>query len=95
MDLVNIIKEKEAQLIDVREPFEFGSGTVQGAINIPLSSIAQEIHTLKKMAGPKVLFCRSGARSHQAAMFLEQNGLQEVYNGGGLFDMEILMYNLK
>jgi rhodanese-related sulfurtransferase len=32
---------------------------------------------------PLILCCASGNRSGHAAQFLQQHGLQEVYNGGG------------
>ncbi|MFM6915907.1 MAG: rhodanese-like domain-containing protein [Aquirufa sp.] len=38
------------------------------------------------MAGPIVVYCRSGNRSGMAQMLLKQAGLTEVYNGGGLHD---------
>ena len=35
------------------------------------------------MKKPLVLCCASGGRSSQATSFLAQNGVEEVYNGGG------------
>jgi phage shock protein E len=42
------------------------------------------------MRTPIVAYCRSGARSGMAVSLLKQSGINEVYNGGGLFDL----YNL-
>lgn len=70
-----------AFLVDVREPSEFASGSVKGAVNIPLGKVSQNINKFK---GKKqvVVFCRSGARSGQAKSILEQNGISNVFNGG-------------
>ncbi len=70
-----------AFLVDVRTPQEFSSGSVKGAVNIPLSEITQRISEFK---GKKniVVFCRSGNRSTQAKNILEQNGIKNVINGG-------------
>jgi len=39
------------------------------------------------MKKPIVAYCRSGARSSMAVSILKQNGLNEVYNAGGLQDI--------
>ncbi len=69
-----------AFLVDVRTPAEFAAGSVEGAINIPLSEVEDE---LKQFKGKKnvVVFCRSGGRSAQAKNILDQNGFNNVING--------------
>lgn len=74
---------KKATIIDVRTPSEFSMGKVEGSINIPLNEIPDRIEEFKNIDGDIVLCCASGNRSGQATMFLEQNGLNNVYNGGG------------
>lgn len=78
--LKEVIKEG-AFLVDVRTPSEFASGSVKGAVNIPLDKISGQ---LSKFKGKKniVVFCRSGNRSGQAKQILEKNGFQNVVNGG-------------
>jgi rhodanese-related sulfurtransferase len=90
MEILELLKTNNCNLIDVREPFEFESGSVEGAINIPMSVFVSKLDEIKKMEGPIILFCRSGARSHQAQLFLEQQGYKDIHNGGGL----MTMYNL-
>lgn len=70
-----------AFLVDVRTPAEFSSGSVKGAVNIPLDTLQSQLHRFKNKKGI-VVFCRSGARSGQAKSILEQNGYREVINGG-------------
>jgi len=80
VQLKEIIKEG-AFLVDVRTPSEFGSGSVKGAVNIPLDKVSGQ---LSKFKGKKhiVVFCRSGNRSSQAKSILEKNGFDNVINGG-------------
>lgn len=70
-----------AFLVDVRTPSEFASGSVKGAVNIPLDKVSGQ---LSKFKGKKhiVVFCRSGNRSSQAKSILEKNGFDNVVNGG-------------
>ncbi|WP_296703825.1 rhodanese-like domain-containing protein [Algoriphagus sp.] len=78
--LIDAIQEG-AFLVDVRSAGEFASGSVKGAVNIPLDRVGSQ---LAKFKGKKniVVFCRSGNRSGQAKSILEQNGFQNVINGG-------------
>ena len=81
---------KDAFLVDVRTPGEFASGSVKGAVNIPLSSIE---HQLGRFKGKKniVVFCRSGNRSGQAKRILERNGIEKVINGGTRQHVELVL----
>ncbi len=69
--------------IDVREPSEFASGHVAGALNIPLSELQTASKQLKKV--PKdselVVYCRSGGRAASAISFFESLGYKKVKNG--------------
>jgi phage shock protein E len=70
-----------AFLVDVRTRQEFLTGSVPGAVNIPLDNLNSQLPLLR---GKKaiVVFCMSGGRSGQAKIFLEQQGIQHVINGG-------------
>ncbi len=73
----------KATIIDVREVYEFEEGCVEGSINIPLGTVPDKIEEFKKIEGDIILCCKSGGRSGQATMFLQQHGMTNVYNGGG------------
>ena len=76
----------KAFVVDVRSAGEFSSGSIKGAVNIPLDQINNNI---AKFKGKKqvVVFCRSGMRSGQAKSILERNGIENVLNGGGINNM--------
>ncbi|MCC6385649.1 MAG: rhodanese-like domain-containing protein [Bacteroidia bacterium] len=78
--LKEAIKEG-AYLVDVRTPGEFSSGSVTGAVNIPLDKVKNQISKFKDKKHI-VVFCKSGVRCSQAKSILEQNGFQNVINGG-------------
>lgn len=70
-------------IIDVREPDEYASGHVDGAINIPPSKLLEGADQLKDIAKdtPLILYCRSGSRSQVAIHLLEQQGFTDMTNG--------------
>ena len=70
-----------AFLVDVRTPAEFSTGSVKGAVNIPLDKVQSQLSKFKNKKNI-VVFCRSGNRSSQAKSILEQNGYQNIINGG-------------
>jgi adenylyltransferase/sulfurtransferase len=74
-----IDSKADFQLIDVREPHEYQIANL-GAELIPLAQVEAQAD---KFARDKqvVVHCRSGARSGNAILLLEQKfGLQNLYN---------------
>jgi hydroxyacylglutathione hydrolase len=66
-----------ATVIDVREPEEFASGHVPGAINLPQADLATRLDELPRDR-PVFVICQGGFRSLRAAQFLKQRGLSDV-----------------
>ena len=81
-------------LVDVRTPAEFDSGHIQGAINIPVESLASR---LSEVPGdePIVVYCRSGNRSAQASRILEDAGYNDIYDLGGVIDWTAAGFTLE
>ncbi|OCH20049.1 sulfurtransferase [Aliivibrio fischeri] len=79
--------EQGALLIDVRTPGEFDQGHLDGATNYPLNTVDKAFAKIDKDT-PIVVYCQSGARSGKAMSYLKQVGFKEVYNGGGLVEMQ-------
>ena len=86
MSMKEIYKTKKVALVDVRTPLEFQAGSIVGAINIPMNEVVSRIDELKKME-PLVVFCRSGSRSEQVMHYLRNQGVSEVWNGGGWIEL--------
>ena len=81
-------------IIDVRTAEEFSAGHIDGAINLPVDQIGEQITRVKGLKpGSKLLvYCRSGRRSAAAAQILQQRGYSQVLDGGGI---ETLSKSLK
>ena len=82
------LRQPGAVLVDVRRPEEYGQGHLPGAVNIDVTApdFAQRIAALDQNA-PTYLYCRSGARSANAAGLLTKAGFTSVHNLlGGVLD---------
>ena len=72
------------QVVDVREPVEFVGplGHIRGARLIPLAELPKRNNDLSRVR-PLVMVCRSGARSAQAVVLLQEAGFVDVANLAG------------
>lgn len=93
MDMNKLINDPNTILIDVRTPMEYADQHVDGSLNIPLDTIEERAAEIKNMGKPIVLFCRSGARSGQALMYLQHFGVENIYNAGGIANVMLHKMN--
>ncbi|HAA01725.1 MAG TPA: rhodanese-like domain-containing protein [Flavobacteriales bacterium] len=93
MNLQELVKDPKTVLIDVRTPMEYADQHIEGSLNIPLDTVPEEIDRIRNLNATVVLFCRSGARSGQALMYLQQAGIKNSYNAGGISNVMVLKMN--
>ena len=74
-------RAESALLIDVREPGEYASGHIPGAVNVPLSTIDRADLPTDR---PLFLYCLRGSRSARAAGILRRRGYGQVRSIGGI-----------
>jgi glyoxylase-like metal-dependent hydrolase (beta-lactamase superfamily II)/rhodanese-related sulfurtransferase len=70
-------RPSSALVLDVREPEEYVSGHVPGAVNLPQAEIASRLDEVPRDR-PVFVICQGGFRSLRAAQFLGQCGLADV-----------------
>jgi phage shock protein E len=92
-NIIEQIKSKKGTLLDVRSVMEFEGEHINGAINIPLDTVESKIKEIAAMPKPIVVYCLSGGRSGVATSILQQNGISETYNGGGIFTLNNILNN--
>ena len=69
----------QPMLLDVREPWEYQTCHLDGAMPMPMRTVPARLAELAPDQ-PVVCICHHGARSMQVASFLEQNGFADVSN---------------
>jgi len=71
--------DQNFQIVDIREIPELAAGKIETAETMPMASIPMRLAEFDRDR-KIVLVCRSGARSAQACMFLQQQGFDNVFN---------------
>jgi rhodanese-related sulfurtransferase len=85
---------QKVRLIDVRSAAEVSQGMIQGADIMALHTLPMRLNDLPKDE-TIVFYCRSGARSAQACMFVSQNtGLEPLNLQGGIISWYQFGYQL-
>ena len=70
---------EEVFVLDVREPDEYKAGHIEGAVNVPLRVLAQQLPNLPANKGASIaVVCKSGIRAAYATMALRLLGYTNV-----------------
>ncbi|MDA8814884.1 rhodanese-like domain-containing protein [Luminiphilus sp.] len=76
-------------IIDVRTPQEFATGSIEGAVNLPLKGLPDSLLSEGiELDEEVVVYCRSGRRSAQAKTLLKAAGFELVFDGGPMRQLE-------
>jgi rhodanese-related sulfurtransferase len=71
-----------APLIDVREPDEYTTAHVPGAVLVPLAAVVERLEDVPP-EGPVYVICAVGQRSRRAAEFYRSQGIDAINVAGG------------
>ncbi|PJF29149.1 MAG: hypothetical protein CUN52_09870, partial [Phototrophicales bacterium] len=66
-----LIEKPDVLLVDVREVNEYEAGHIEGAVNIPIRTLTQNLNLLPDLDAPMVIICKGGARAILAATSLQ------------------------
>ena len=80
----NLTKDSNT-LIDVREKWELDICQIEGAVNMPMSSIMETFSNLDPELSYS-FYCHHGMRSMQVANFLLSKGFKSLFNLQGGID---------
>ena len=76
-------------IIDVRTPQEFATGSIEGAVNLPLKGLHDSLlNEGIALDEEVVVYCRSGRRSAQAKTLLKAAGFELVFDGGPMSQLK-------
>jgi rhodanese-related sulfurtransferase len=78
-----LVEGGEAQLVDVREPYEWETGRIAGALHIELERLAGRAEEIDKQT-PVIFQCRVGNRSGLAMQAFRAAGYDAYNMEGGI-----------
>lgn len=71
-------------LLDVREPDEFATASIEGTLQIPMRTVPSRLADLEPHRGEQiVVHCHHGGRSARVAQWLREQGFEKVQNMAG------------
>ena len=77
--LVNLVNNENAVVVDVRDSKEFEAGHIVDAINIPHTALESRMNEIDKFKDkPLVLTCKMGQHSGAAGTALRKAGFEQV-----------------
>ncbi len=86
-----MMENEDVVIIDVREYFEYNSGHLENAINIPLDDLEEKINEIDKDK-KIIVYCLSGNRAQIALEILAENGYDNIYTFGGIKNWNYELY---
>lgn len=76
-----IKSEDNLIILDVRTKKEFDEGHIEGAVQILVDNLDDNIEDIEHHKDkPVLVYCRSGRRSKIAIMILLENGFSDIYH---------------
>ena len=87
MDVLPDALPEGAQLIDVREDYEWDAGRIPGSRHLALPELTAQAQTIDRDA-PVVFICRVGGRSTMAANAFRRAGYEAYSLAGGVIAWE-------
>ncbi len=74
----------EVELIDIREPYEYKSGSIKTAKNIPMGKLLNAPERYFNQSKTYYIMCQSGGRSSRTCRYLAKQGYDVVNVAGGM-----------
>ncbi len=87
-ELQKLMKEKDIDIIDIRDQFEIDITCVPGTINIPIRVLMNNYGDVLKKDQTYYLLCHTGQRSYYLTNYLTEQGYKVINAYGGITVMK-------
>jgi rhodanese-related sulfurtransferase len=85
-DAAELLKDKKARLIDVREPWEFATAHIDGSLAMPMGDVSARAHQELDPDERLVVLCHHGVRSMNVTVWLRNQGFEQAQSLRGGID---------
>jgi len=83
LNAAGLLKEGKAKLIDVREPVEYATASIEGSTLIPMGEIPARAHQELDPDDRLLILCHHGARSLSVTSWLRHQGFENAQSIAG------------
>jgi len=81
-----ILREKGAKLVDVREPWEFATTSIEGSLPMPMGEVPTRAQKELDVDEWLVIVCHHGVRSMNVTAWLRRQGFEKAQSLRGGID---------
>ncbi len=85
-EAANLLREQEARLIDVREPWELAAAHIEGSVAMPMGEVAARANQELDPDERLIVVCHLGIRSMNVTAWLRDQGFERVQSLRGGID---------
>jgi rhodanese-related sulfurtransferase len=85
-DAAALLKEKGARLLDVREPWEFATTSIEGSVLMPMGEVAARANQELDPDERLLVLCHHGVRSLNVAVWMRNQGFEHAQSVRGGID---------
>ena len=73
-----LAQEKKARIVDVREPWEFQTASIEGSLQIPMGEVPGRAHQELDPEERLMVLCHHGVRSMNVTVWLRNQGFEQA-----------------
>jgi rhodanese-related sulfurtransferase len=85
-EAAEIMREKGARFVDVREPWEFATTRIEGCLHLPMGEVPTRAHKELDINERLVIVCHHGVRSMNVTAWLRREGFENAQSLRGGID---------
>jgi rhodanese-related sulfurtransferase len=85
-EAAELLKEKKARFIDVREPWEFATAKIEGSELMPMGDVPSRAHQELDPEERVIVLCHHGVRSLNTTVWLRNQGFEQAQSLRGGID---------
>jgi rhodanese-related sulfurtransferase len=85
-DAAALLKEKQARLVDVREPWEFAKTSIEGSLLMPMGEVPGRVNAELDPDERLLVLCHHGVRSMNVTVWMRNQGFEQAQSVRGGID---------
>jgi rhodanese-related sulfurtransferase len=85
-EAADLLKQKGAKLVDVREPWEFAKTCIEGSLLMPMGEVPARANAELDPDERLLVLCHHGVRSMNVAVWMRNQGFEQAQSVRGGID---------